>query len=322
MKRFIIAFLVSTMAFSGMFYTVEKVFLKGPDEEYVRGKTINTENKNEEDVEELSFVLLGIDDGGLEAKRGVRSDTIMVINMNFETGGIKLLTIPRDTRVDVGGKMDKLNHAHSIGGVDMAMESINKFLDIDVDNYVRIDFEGVMKIVDAIGGVEMDVPVDMKYDDPTAKPELHINVKKGFQLLDGKNSHDVIRFRHNNGHDYYPGGYSREEVQQMWMRAFAKSALSPKNILRLPKIIETSINAVDTNVPFSKILEAGMKANKLNLESIEMATVPIVDGKKIHGVFYFLADEEEAKKIANDMFGDGSKLPIETSEEVSGKDNN
>lgn len=317
------AFLVSTMMFTFMFYSIEKAYFKKEDRSYFtdKGKDLIDDEKVEEDKrDKLTFVLYGIDEGGLSAKRGVRSDTIMLIDMDFDTGQISALGVPRDTRVKVGGKFDKINHAHSIGGVDMALDTLNDFLDLDIENYVRIDFEGVMKIVDAIGGVEMDVPVNMDYDDPTAKPELHIHLKKGPQLLDGKNSHDVVRFRHNNGQDFYPGGYTREQVQQMWLEAFAKSALSAKNILKLPKIIETTIGAVDTNIAFSKIVESGLKANKLNVGSMNMTSIPVNDGSIVGGVYYYLPDEEASKKLANEMFGDDILSTKEkTEEEEKGK---
>ncbi len=310
MKRFVTTFLISILVFSLVFFKVGSVILSDNGKSVAEKETElddeNKENLEKEPLDEndknLSFVLLGIDDGGLKSKTGVRSDTIMLVDVNFETGGVNLLTIPRDTRVDVNGKMDKINHAHARGGADLTLETINKFLLTDFENYVKVDFKSVMNIVDIVGGVNMNVPVDMNYDDPTAKPELHIHLKKGPQLLDGKKSHDVLRFRHNNGQDFYPGGHSREEVQQLWLKEFAKTVLSPKNILRLPKIVEASFKSVDTNIPFTKILEYSFKANKIDVEKIRMETIPIEDGRKVDGVFYFLADKEDCRRLADELF--------------------
>lgn len=264
-----------------------------------------TETELNEDNSRLSFALLGIDDGGLKMETGVRSDTIMLVDINFDTGQVNLLTIPRDSRVDVNGRMDKINHAHARGGAAMSLDTINKFLGTNIDKYVKVDFKSVMSIVDIVGGVDMEVPVDMKYDDPTAKPELHINLKKGMQTLDGKKSHDILRFRHNNGQDFYPGGYGREQVQQMWVKEFAKTVLSPSNILRLPKIIEASFNSVDTNVPFSEILQYAFKANKINVDTMRMETIPLLNdgnGEKIDGVFYFIPDDAGSRALADELF--------------------
>lgn len=310
MKRFVTTFFISVVIFSLLFFKIgtnlldtDKTVAVG--EEDILDDTVNTSEKEDDTKEEkddISFILFGIDDEGLNVKKGARSDTIIAVNVNFDNGKIKMLTIPRDTRVNVRGKMDKINHAHSYGGPELAIKTINDFLGTDIDKYVSVDFKGVMDIVNIVGGVKMDVPVYMKYDDPTAKPPLHINVAKGEQILDGKNSHDVLRFRHYNGQEFYPGGFSREEVQQMWLKQFGKTVLSPKNILRLPKIVEASFKAIDTNVGFSTIIDGALKANKLDPESIEMNTIPIVDQRRINGLFYFIADEKGSRDIADEIF--------------------
>lgn len=309
MKRFVSIFLVSIVAFSLIFFKVGSGILKGEGKN-VADKDTNTQVvdgnvENTEDEDRLSFVLLGIDEGGLQSKTGVRSDTIMLVDVNFETGAVNLLTVPRDTRVDVAGRMDKINHAHARGGAEMSLDTINKFLQTDFKDYVKVDFKSVMSIVDIVGGVNMEVPVDMKYDDPTASPELHINLIAGEQLLDGKKSHDVLRFRHNNGEDFYPGGHTREQVQQVWVKQFAKAALSPSNITRLPKMIEASFKSVDTSFSFSEIVKYAFKANKIDVDNMRMETIPITnngDGKKINGVFYFVPDDAGARAIANELF--------------------
>ncbi len=313
MKSFVVSFLVSIVVFSAGFYAVDKLVLS-PSSYADSIDLVERVKKDEEDKtvdsnkdkDEIQFVLMGIDDGGLKPKRGVRTDTIILMSANFENGDIKALTVPRDSRVDVKGKKDKLNHAHSYGGKELAMTTINDYLGTDMKYYVRVDFEGVMKIVDAIGGVDMTVPVNMKYDDPTAKPQLHINLKKGEQTLSGKQSHDLLRFRHNNGTDYYPHGYTREEVQQMWLKEFIRSALKPKNIIKLPKMIETYFDSVDTNIPIKDMISYALKANKLNVDSIDFRSTPPEDESKpgyiIGDTWYFIPNEEESRKIADELF--------------------
>lgn len=308
MKKFIISFLLSLVIFSTGFYVVEKNFLLKDDLDL--GEIIKNERDNKEvfrpkkaDKNTMQFVLMGIDDGGLKVKRGVRTDTLILFNIDFDSGKINGLTIPRDSRVPVGSNLDKINHAHSIGGPDMSMKTINSFLGTNLDYYLRIDFKGVMNIVDSIGGVDMNVPVNMHYDDPTAKPALHIRVKKGQQNLSGKMSHDVLRFRHNNGTDYYPGGYTREEVQQMWVKEFIKSSLSPKNILKLGEIIEAGLDSVDTNIPSKDIFAYALKAKNIDLEAIEIQTIPEeAPGHIINGAWYYLPDEFASRQMADEIF--------------------
>lgn len=318
MKKFILSFLISTMIFAGGFYTVDKFFIK--DDSYADNfidNSLEEERTNlnsdgivntKKDKNELQFVLMGIDDGGLKEKRGVRTDTIILMSANFETGEIKGLTVPRDSRVNVNGKMDKINHAHSYGGKELAMKTINDYLGTDIDYYVRVDFKGVMEIVDAIGGVDMDVPVNMTYDDPTAKPPLKIRVKKGPQNLNGKMSHDVLRFRHNNGSGSYPGGYTREAVQQMWLKDFMKSAVKPKNIIKLPSMIETYFDSVDTNIPMKTIIACALKAGNLDVNSVRLETIPAKDeanpGYMINGAWYYIPNDVQSRIMATDMFND------------------
>ncbi len=313
MKRFIISFLL-TLVIASVAYTVfEKVAL--PKNQPIQP----TEAENESDKSkaepspkeekknfprELFFVVLGVDGNGLDIEKGLRSDVIIVTRVMLESGEIKMLQVHRDSRVPVKGEMMKINAAHSYGGPDLAMKTIGDYLGVKLDYYVKIDFKGVMDIVDLVDGVDFDVPVDMNYDDPTAKPPLHIHLKKGMQHLDGKNSHDLLRFRHNNRTDYYPCDLTREQVQLMWLKEFAKTVLQPKNILKLPDLIRTGLNSVSTNIPVTTILSSATAIGNINIEKMDMQTIK-GDGHKIKsGGWYWFNDEEDKKEKVDTLFGD------------------
>lgn len=313
MKKFVIAFLISIVALSVFYVTFgEDIINKnkpiGPTvdvdtegkDDFVETEDNKIEQKHQD---EILFAVFGVDGNGVKKERGLRSDVIIITKVNFKTGKVDMLQINRDSRVHVKGKYDKINAAHSYGGPKLAMETLRDYLGIDVDYYVKVDFKGIMDIVDAVGGVEFDVPVKMRYNDPIAKPPLNIKLDPGLQLLNGKESHDLLRFRHNNGTDYYPGGFSREQVQLDWIKAFAKTVLQPKNILKMPRIIETTYNSVDTNFPLSFVLSLAGSIKKIDVENMRMESLP-GEGYKKYGGWYFFPDEEKKEILVKEMFGD------------------
>lgn len=254
--------------------------------------------------DELFFTLLGVDGNGLDKDKGLRSDVIMVLKVNFKTGETKILQINRDSRVPVKGEMMKINAAHSYGGPELSVQTIRDFLGVDLEYYVKVDFQGVMDIVDLVGGVDFDVPCDMNYDDPTAKPPLHIHLKKGMQHLDGKESHDLLRFRHNNHSGNYPGNFSREQVQLMWMKEFAKTVLQPKNILKLPELVPKVLECVKTNIPTTKILAMIPVVGDIDADKIEMHSIKGEGHKIKDGGWYWFNDEEDKQNAVDEYFSD------------------
>lgn len=309
LKKFIISFLLTLVVISFLFTVFGGSDL---DRNEPIGPTEDGTETSEEDEnpipkgktypDELFFAVLGVDGNGLGKEKGLRSDVILVARVNFKSGETKILQINRDSRVPVKGQEMKINAAHAYGGPSLAIQTLRDYLGIDLEYYVKVDFQGIMDIVDLVGGVEFDVPVNMKYDDPTAKPPLHINLKKGKQHLDGKKSHDLLRFRHNNGQGHYPGGFSREEVQLMWIKEFARTVLKPKNILKMPELIKKGLNSVDTNIPITTILSSATGLGNIDVEKIEMHSIK-GEGYKIRdGGWYWFNDEEDKKDAVNRFF--------------------
>ena len=216
-KKFVISFIVALIAFSFVFYKAQKKLDSGA------GLNNNTENTEQEDTHEenkeseeelnpifpddqkvlkeehgneLCFLLMGIDkrDAGQKEMKGQRSDTMMLCKVNFDDGSIRMLSLPRDSIVKIRGKNDKLTHAHSYGGPALTLKAVRDWLKLDVRYYVRVDYKAVEELVGIVGGVEFDVPINMKYDDPTKGNELHINIKKGKQTITKDNVIGLLRF--------------------------------------------------------------------------------------------------------------------------------
>ncbi|WP_353095753.1 LCP family protein [Tissierella praeacuta] len=304
-KKFILSFVLSFIFFAITFTFVgEKLFSKSDsfattDDDI--GGEVKEENKPDpKNKDEILFLMMGVDAENVKKSKGTRTDTMMLFKVNFETGEISLLSIPRDTRVLVKGKEDKINHAHAYGGPELTMKTLRDFLNLDIDYYVKVDYKAVMSIVDAIGGVEIDVPQRMKYDDTTPGiPPLHIDLKKGLQTLNGKQAHDFLRFRKG----YAEGDIGRIKAQQMFMKELIKQTLTPKNIVKLPKFIETYYDYVETNIPFKVIAKGALSATKIDMQNMTTNTIP-GEGKRISGVDYWIYYKEETRKIVEEMFED------------------
>ena len=317
-KKFWSTFLISVLFFSILFIKVGPYFM-GQD------TLASEENVEEEDIRaqevikekgEIIFLLMGIDDeyskGAIQQikdKRedansryfttGFRSDTMILCKYNFDTGDITMLSIPRDTRTKIRGRknLDKINHAHSYGGPNLSIDAVRDLLDVDLDYFVSVDFLAVKEIVNAIGGVEIDIPQRMKYTDTTKGSELFIDFQPGLQTLDGQQALEYLRFR-----SYPNGDVDRVKAQQVFLKQFAKQVLRPKNIMKLPKMVKTYFDYVDTNIPFSVVMKGIGSVNKVNLDNIDMSVIP-GDGEYINHIAYFLYDENSMRELVREKFG-------------------
>lgn len=310
-RKFVISFLISTIFFIFVFSKIDMDIFSKKDSVPSIGQEDNEDNGEMEEAEqkiknEILFLLMGIDGSDVNKAKGKRTDTMMLVKVDFKSGQIDLLSLPRDTRVLIKGKQDKLNHAHANGGTKLTMRTVKELLNIDVGYYVKVDYEVVKDVVEAIGGVWIDVPRDMEYYDNTkGYPLLDINLKKGEQLLNGKEAHDFLRWRNNNDmtKGYVDGDVGRIKAQQYFMKELAKQTLTIKNIFKLPKLVETYYNNVDTNIPMSLMLQGVNSARKLDAENMRTETLPGV-GETINGVSYYLYNEDQMRDLIKDMFGD------------------
>lgn len=250
---------------------------------------------------EIQFVLMGVDAPTIEKSKGTRTDTIMISKVNFDKGSIDIISVPRDTRVQVRNKLDKINHAHAFGGPDLLLESINNFLKTDLEYYVKIDYRSVIEVVDAIGGIEIDVPRRMYYQDPSVNPPLNIDLEPGVQILNGKQSHDFLRWRqNNNGTGYTEGDVGRIKAQQYFMTELIKELLKPKNITKLPTLIKTYYDYVDTNIPLNMILKGITFASNFDLSNVKMHTIP-GSGQYIDKISYFIYNVNETNLLIENV---------------------
>lgn len=224
------------------------------------------------------------------------TDTMIYVNYNVETGKVAMMSIPRDTYITneycIGHKLNSLYRGKN---TEQFIEQIEELLGVKLDYYLIFDAKMVHEIVDAIGGVEVNVPIRMKYDDPTQN--LHIDLKPGTQVLNGKQAEQFVRYRKgNDGSGYARGDIQRTEVQQQFIKNFISAVLSPKNITKIPDLINIALDNTDTNITAREALKYVTDVKKIDTSNILSLTAP-GEAKYIDKLSYFILDETKTKEL-------------------------
>jgi len=270
----------------------------------IPGRTDTSGQSSNSQPEERSYTFL------VAAKDKVadNTDTIMLVKLDLGKKEINILHIPRDTMLDTNRKVKKVNSSYQVGGIELFEKDVASLTGFFVNRYVLFDIEGVEKAVDAIGGVYFDVPQDMKYYDPTQN--LSINIKKGYQHLTGEQVVKVARYRSG----YFNGDIGRIEVQQKLIKALAKQALKPENILRIPEIVGIIMDNVETDIDLGNMIWLANQVKDFSLDNIHTYMLPGIDAT-IDGLSYWLPYKNELLELINDKFNP-LDTPI-TDEDVS-----
>lgn len=227
----------------------------------------------------VNILVLGVDER--DGDKG-RSDTMFVATIDESTKAVSLLSVPRDTRVKIPGYgWDKINHAYADGGSELSQKAVENLLGIPIDYYVTIDFAGFYKIVDAVGGVDVDVEKRMYYEDPY--DELVIDIRPGLQHMNGKTAIQYVRYRDSEG------DIGRIERQQKFIKAVFSQLASPATITRIPGIIREVGAVLKTDLSTADMLNLAKIMNDAAKQGLKTDTVP---GKPayIADVSYWLPD--------------------------------
>jgi len=223
-----------------------------------------------------------------------RTDTIMIVSFDTSTGDFNILSVPRDTRVEISGRgMNRVNSAYAFGGIDLTIETLEDFLQIPIDYYVNIDFQGFIDIVDAMGGVELEVEERMQYVDDAG--DLYIDIPQGEQLLDGEKALDFVRYR-----DARMGDIGRVQRQQKFISAAISQLMHPSSLTDMPEIVSTGLNAVYTDIDHFDALPFLRVVSALEFDEIETAKLP-GSPEYIGGASYWIVDEEEKVEIVDEF---------------------
>ena len=253
------------------------------------------DNLNPEDRLSLkkNIIVMGVDERSDDVGR---SDTLFVVMFDSKTKAASLLSVPRDTRVRIEGHgWDKINHAYAYGGQKLTQKTVEELLGIKVNNYVMVDFKGFEGLVDAIGGIDIDVEKDMYYHDTW--DGFTVDLKKGRQHLNGKTAIQYVRFRDEEG------DIGRIRRQQHFLMAVYDKITSADMLLHIPGLAKQLTSMVKTDMPLSDMIDIGRALHSMVKEKgLSMAMVP-GEPKYIDGISYWLPDITDLRELMVKMQG-------------------
>lgn len=253
------------------------------------------DNLNPEDRLSLkkNIIVMGVDERSDDVGR---SDTLFVVMFDSKTKAASLLSVPRDTRVRIEGHgWDKINHAYAYGGQKLTQKTVEELLGIKVNNYVMVDFKGFEGLVDAIGGIDIDVEKDMYYHDTW--DGFTVDLKKGRQHLNGKTAIQYVRFRDEEG------DIGRIRRQQHFLMAVYDKITSADMLLHIPGLAKQLTSMVKTDMPLSDMIDIGRALHSMVKEKgLSMAMVP-GEPKYIDGISYWLPDITDLRELMVQMQG-------------------
>ncbi|MDI3092379.1 LytR family transcriptional regulator [Priestia megaterium] len=234
----------------------------------------------------ISILLLGVDQRA--GDRG-RSDSLILMTVNPKDQSMKMVSIPRDTRTEIVGKgtTDKINHAYAFGGVDMAINTVENFLNVPVDYYVQVNMESFKDIVNAVGGVTVNNDLDFKYEG------YHFSTGK--LTLDGNEALAYSRMRKQDPR----GDFGRQMRQRQIIEGVIEEGASVQSLANYGTILDTIGTNVRTNLTFDdmKQIQSNYKDARHNVEQLQVDG----NGEKINGIYYYAVSDATRQELSNKL---------------------
>jgi len=226
-----------------------------------------------------------------------RSDTLMVATIDPKKDQASLLSIPRDTRVKIKNHgFDKINHAYAFGGHELTKDTVENFLGVTLDHYIIIDTHAFQRIIDTIGGIDIDVEKRMYYEDPWDDDGgLVINLQPGMQHMDGKTAITYVRYRDEEG------DLGRIQRQQKFMKAIFDKIASPAIIMKIPSIIKEVSNSIKTDMSIRQMIEFAGTIKESQKNGLKTDMVP---GRPLYidEISYWIPNIKELRQtLANSL---------------------
>ena len=305
--RFVLSLIAIILVICLIIFSLALFLKKHPDSKlnnipFIKKLLTNIDIKETPGFEIPSFskrqniLILGVDSNGkgTDSIKGTRSDTIILANIDPSSKSVNLVSIPRDSKVYLpNGKIDKINAAHALGGIKYTKQTIEDTFGVKVNHYIIVHGPAVREIVDAIGGVPVYVEKSMHYDDYSG--DLHINLNKGLQVLDGIQAEGYLRFRHDG-----LGDIGRTSRQQWFLKGLAEKMQQPETIAKLPDLIKVISQNVTTDMSLYELSRLAGTLKGTKLEDIEVATLPGGPPQKGY-ISYWILDPEKTQEVINRM---------------------
>ncbi len=253
-----------------------------------------------------NILVLGVD--ARPGEENSRSDTMMLVSIDPKLDKAAVVSIPRDTKVEIeGSSLDKVCAANFVGGPEYAVEVVENLMGTNIDYYVEVDFNGFKKIIDTLGGVTINVPQRMY------KPSENIDLYPGKQRLNGEQALAFVRYR-----DYVYGDIQRTSQQQEFIRALADEILQAKTIPKVPQLVKQVNRYVTTNLKLNDMLKIASWGIGLKGDSIITQTLPGYFYDKFDGQgnliqSYWIADKGQVQNLFDNMFAGKTVAVVQAS---------
>ena len=235
------------------------------------------------------------------------TDTILLCSYDPKIQDVSMLSIPRDTFVgrnkNYATSSDKINAIYQTSP-DKLLKKVNEITGMNIHYYVKVDTQGLRELVDSVGGIYFDVPIDMNYDD--SSQDLHIHVKKGYQLLDGNKAEQVVRFRHNNNGTTYPAEYGQEDIgrmrtQRTFIAEVIKQLAKPENITKVDEFIKIANSNMESNFNLWNLKDYAPYAIDFKMENMKTETLPGAS-EKCNGIWFYMHNKKQTLEVVEELF--------------------
>ena len=306
-KKVLLVMLLIILIAGGVF--AYRVYQNGGGVSGMLATVVGHNENTKKSLQEFQVLLMGV---STDQEGVALTDTIMVASYNPNTQRAVLLSIPRDsftgTNVRRAKASDKINAIYNLTKDPMeTVEAVNELTGLNIGYYAVVQTEALIELVDAIGPVEFDVPINMNYDDPTQ--DLHIHLEAGVQQIDGEKAEQLLRFRHNNDGTSYPSEYGdndlgRMKTQRDFITAVVEQTVKLENITKLGKILDIASRNLITNVDFNALKDYLPYAVEFQTENLLTESLPgeVPDMSRTNNVSIFVVDEEETAQLIQTLF--------------------
>ena len=294
-KIFLASFIVFSIFSIGVFTYLKNTLDEIQNKDIITYKNEDiVTNENNGDNDTVNILIAGV------AKYSL-ADTIILCNFNPNNKSLNFLSIPRDTFYHRPGfdesTLKKINASHAIKGNSSVksqslISSVSDMLDVNVDHFIKMDFEGVEKVINVLGGVEIDIEKDMYYFDPKDDPPLLIDFKKGTYKLNGENSLKYLRYR-----DKITGDLGRVARQQKFIKSLIAQSIS----IKVFNILDVAKEHIEITMETPKIVSYLTQLYKIDSENINFTTLP-GEPKTIDGISYFVYNKLETEEIISSTY--------------------
>jgi polyisoprenyl-teichoic acid--peptidoglycan teichoic acid transferase len=289
----LIVFFVLLAAGLGYAYNLYSQVNKAATKMHEKIDWVGSGNQKEkiEQKKPLNILLMGVDE---RAGDKGRSDTLILMQLNPENNSMTMLSIPRDTRVEIAGhgKMDKINHSYAFGGTKMTVETVENFLDLKLDYYIKVNMEALSEIVDALGGITVNNNLTWSDEGFYKKGYVY---NKGEITLDGPKTIGYVRMRHMDN----KGDFGRQDRQRQVINAIVDKGASISSINKVDNILEVLGDRVKTNMTFEEMkdIQKGYSSARKNKKTLNLQG----NGTKINGTYYWLPFDESVTTIKESL---------------------